>query len=211
MPLYLARLTCSRSSRTSRQCRPHEFFINNFLLDKFITNPVYYDCRELCLASREAFLFVAQALLLELFSSDPKIQLLGDIHVLDSPAGPRVLVYLHLRRRPTLPHSPFQQSSAPLLRPRPQGSPGPRSDPPRADLSFFFTGESVSARDLSALLADLLPAVAHGQCQPKTASTLAGLSRTMVRTIQLSQHEFISTHADERLPRPPRRPKAPSK
>ena len=84
-------------------------------------------------------------------------------------------------------------------------------DPPRADLSFFFTGESVSARDLSALIADLLPAVAHGQCQPKTASTLAGLSRTMVRTIQLSQHEFISTHADERLPRPRRRPKTSSK
>ncbi len=84
-------------------------------------------------------------------------------------------------------------------------------DPPRADQSFFFTGERVSARDLSALIADLLPAVAHGQCKTKTASTLALLSRTMVLTLQLSQHEFISTHADGRLPHPRRRPKIPAK
>ncbi|MGC1617019.1 MAG: hypothetical protein WA765_00875 [Candidatus Acidiferrum sp.] len=84
-------------------------------------------------------------------------------------------------------------------------------DPPRTDLSFFFSGEWVSAYDLSAVIARLMPEVAHGQCNPKIASTVASLSRTMVRTIQLSQHEFISTHADERLPRPRRRPNIPAK
>ncbi len=84
-------------------------------------------------------------------------------------------------------------------------------EPPRTDLSFFFSGECVSAYDLSAAIARLLPEVAHSQCNPKTASTVASLSRAMVRTIQLSQHEFIRTHADDRLPRPPRRPKIPSK
>jgi hypothetical protein len=77
----------------------------------------------------------------------------------------------------------------------------------RTDVSFFFSGDSVSAHDLSAAIARLLPYVAHGQIKRKTASALANLSRTLVQTIQLSQHEFIRTHGEPRLHRPARRPK----
>jgi hypothetical protein len=75
----------------------------------------------------------------------------------------------------------------------------------RRDLSFFFSGEYVPACNLGAAIADLVPAVAHGQIKPKTASALAHLSRTLMQTIQVSQHEFIRSFSEPRLPRPGRR------
>jgi len=39
-----------------------------------------------------------------------------------------------------------------------------------SDLSFFFSGDCVSARDLSAAIARLLPDLTHGQMKRKTAS-----------------------------------------
>ena len=81
----------------------------------------------------------------------------------------------------------------------------------RTDLSIFFSGDCVSASDLGATIADLLPAVANGQIKPKTASALANLSRTLVQTIQLAQHELIRTHGEPRFPRPARRRKIPAK
>ena len=80
-------------------------------------------------------------------------------------------------------------------------------DQVRSDLSLFFSGDNVSARDLGAAIADLLPSVAHGQIKPKTASALAHLSRTLLQTIHLSQYEFIPTFGKPRLPRPGRRSK----
>jgi hypothetical protein len=81
----------------------------------------------------------------------------------------------------------------------------------RADVSLFFSGDCVSAQDIRAAIGGFLPAVAHGQSKPKTASALAKLSRTLVQTIQLSQHEFIRAHRDSPLPRPARHPKIPAK
>jgi hypothetical protein len=71
--------------------------------------------------------------LARLFLSAIPNSILGDTHVLDPPTGPRVLVFFHLCRRPTLPHSTLQPPSAPLFRPRPQGgqSPPRRSTRPR--------------------------------------------------------------------------------
>jgi hypothetical protein len=65
--------------------------------------------------------------------------------------------------------------------------------------------------DLGAAIADLLPAVAHRQIKPKTASALACLSQTLMKTIQLSQHEFIRTHPEPRQHRPGRSAKVPAK
>lgn len=77
-----------------------------------------------------------------------------------------------------------------------------------SDLSFFFSGDYVSAHDLSAAIARLLPEVTHGQIKPKTASALAGLSQTLMKTIQLSQQERIRAAGETRLPRYGRHPKA---
>jgi hypothetical protein len=41
------------------------------------------------------------------------------------------------------------------------------------DLSLFFSGDCVSARDLSVAIARLLPDVTHGQINRKTASAIS--------------------------------------
>lgn len=61
------------------------------------------------------------------------------------------------------------------------------------DISFFFSGEYLSACDLNTALGRLFAAVARGQVNPKTASTLAYLAQTMVQNIQLAQHEYINS------------------
>jgi hypothetical protein len=81
------------------------------------------------------------------------------------------------------------------------------ADPLDIDLSMFFSGDYVSTHDLSVAIARLLPDVTHGQIKRKTASTISCLSRTLVQTIQLSQHEIIRADAESRQPRPGRRPK----
>jgi hypothetical protein len=81
------------------------------------------------------------------------------------------------------------------------------ADQAGSDLSSFFSGDCVSAHDLSAAIARLLPDVARGQIKRKTASALANLSRTLVRTIQLAQHDHIRAAAETPLPRPARRRK----
>ena len=60
------------------------------------------------------------------------------------------------------------------------------------ELSYFFSGDFVTACDLSSALARLLPAVARGDIKPKTATTLAYLAQTFLQTLHLSQHEFIT-------------------
>jgi hypothetical protein len=61
------------------------------------------------------------------------------------------------------------------------------------DVAFFFSGEYISACDLSLALARLFTAVADGQLKPKTASTLAYLAQTLLQTIHLAEHEFTNT------------------
>jgi hypothetical protein len=60
------------------------------------------------------------------------------------------------------------------------------------DLSFFFSGEYLSACDLSAALGRLLAAVARGDIKPRTATTLAYLAQTLVQTLHLAQNEYIN-------------------
>ncbi len=66
-----------------------------------------------------------------------------------------------------------------------------------SDLSYFFSGDYVSACDLSTALGRLIPAVAQGHIKPRTASTIAYLAQTLVQTIHLSQHEYIETFGDD--------------
>jgi len=61
------------------------------------------------------------------------------------------------------------------------------------DFAALFSGTYISACDLSAALARLLAAVARGHVRPRTARTLAFLTQTLLQSIRLSQHEFITT------------------
>jgi hypothetical protein len=61
-----------------------------------------------------------------------------------------------------------------------------------SELAYCFSGEYLSANDLSAALGRLLPAVLHGDVKPRTARTIAYLAQTLLQTIQLAQHEYIN-------------------
>jgi len=72
----------------------------------------------------------------------------------------------------------------------------PQEAPPRAteslgkDLAYFFSGDYLSACDLSTALARLVPAVVRGDVKPRTARTVAYLAQTLLQTIHISQHEY---------------------
>jgi hypothetical protein len=61
------------------------------------------------------------------------------------------------------------------------------------DLAYFFSGEYLSACDLSAALGSLIAAVAGGDIKPRAVRTVACLSQTLAQTIHLAQQEYIST------------------
>ena len=61
-----------------------------------------------------------------------------------------------------------------------------------SELAYCFSGDYLSANDLSAALGRLLPAVLKGDVKPRAAGTIAYLAQTLVQTIQLAQHEYIN-------------------
>jgi hypothetical protein len=61
-----------------------------------------------------------------------------------------------------------------------------------SDLAYFFSGQYLSACDLSAALGRLIVGVARGDIKPRSARTLAYLSQTLIQTIHLAQHEYIN-------------------
>src|SRR5580693_9554407 len=60
------------------------------------------------------------------------------------------------------------------------------------DLAYFFSGDYLSANDLSTALARILPAVVRGDIKPKIARTVAYLAQTLLQSIRLAQHEYIN-------------------
>ena len=60
------------------------------------------------------------------------------------------------------------------------------------DLAYFFSGDYLSACDLSTALTRLIPAVVRGDVKPKTARTVAYLVQTLMQAIHISQHEYIN-------------------
>ena len=60
------------------------------------------------------------------------------------------------------------------------------------DLAYFFSGDYLSACDLSTALGRLIPAVVRGDVKPKTAHTVAYLAQTLMQSIHLSKHEYIN-------------------
>ena len=60
------------------------------------------------------------------------------------------------------------------------------------DLAYFFSGDYLSACDLSTALSRLIPAVVRGDVKPRTARTVAYLAQTLLQTIRMSQDEHIN-------------------
>jgi hypothetical protein len=58
------------------------------------------------------------------------------------------------------------------------------------DLAYFFSGDYLSACDLSTALGRLIPAVIRGDVKPRTARTVAYLAQTLMQAIHISQHEY---------------------
>ncbi len=61
------------------------------------------------------------------------------------------------------------------------------------DLAYFLAGDYLSANDLSAALARLIPAVLRGDIKPRAARTVAFMLQTLSQTIRLAQHEYVTT------------------
>ena len=62
-----------------------------------------------------------------------------------------------------------------------------------SDLSYFFSADYISACDLSAAIAQLIPAVIQGHLKPRPARTVAFLFQMLLQTVRLAQHEYINT------------------
>ncbi len=65
------------------------------------------------------------------------------------------------------------------------------------DLAYFFSGDYLSACDLSTALARLIPAVVRGDVKPKTAHTVAYLVQTLMQAIHLSEHEYTNAFGSD--------------
>jgi len=60
------------------------------------------------------------------------------------------------------------------------------------DLAYFFSGDYLSACDLTTALGRLIPAVLRGDVKPRAARTVAYLAQTLLQAIHLSKHEYIN-------------------
>ncbi len=65
------------------------------------------------------------------------------------------------------------------------------------DLAYFFSGDYLSACDLSTALARLIPAVIRGDIKPKLARTVAYMVQSLTQTIHLSQDEYINAFSTD--------------
>src|SRR5580692_6286291 len=60
------------------------------------------------------------------------------------------------------------------------------------DLDYFFSGDYLSACDLSTAMPRLIPAVIRGHIKPRLARTVAYMLQTQLQAIHLAQHEYIN-------------------
>jgi hypothetical protein len=65
------------------------------------------------------------------------------------------------------------------------------------DLARYFSGEYLSACDLSTALGCLIPAVVRGDVKPRTARTVAYMAQTLLQSIHISQHEYCEAFSPD--------------
>jgi hypothetical protein len=67
------------------------------------------------------------------------------------------------------------------------------------DLTYFFSGDYLSANDLNTALGRLIPAVIRGQIKPRVARTVAYMLQTLMQSTRLAQHEYINAFGTDGL------------
>jgi len=60
------------------------------------------------------------------------------------------------------------------------------------DLAAFFSGDYLSANDLSTALSRLIPAVIRGDIKPRLARTVAYMMQGLIQTVHLAKDEYIN-------------------
>ena len=65
------------------------------------------------------------------------------------------------------------------------------------DLAYFFSGDYLSACDLSTALGRLIPAVIRGDVKPRAARTVGYLAQTLLQAIHLSKHEYTNAFGSD--------------
>jgi hypothetical protein len=60
------------------------------------------------------------------------------------------------------------------------------------DLTYFFSGDYLSANDLNTAMGRLIPAIIRGQIKPRVARTVAYMFQTLMLSTRLAQHEYIN-------------------
>jgi hypothetical protein len=65
------------------------------------------------------------------------------------------------------------------------------------ELDYFFSGDYLSACDLSTAMGRLIPAVIRGHIKPRLARTVAYMLQTQLQAIHLSQREYADAFGTE--------------
>jgi hypothetical protein len=65
------------------------------------------------------------------------------------------------------------------------------------DLAYFFSGDYLSACDLSTAMGRLIPAVIRGDIKPRAARTVAYMAQILLQSIQLAQHEYTNAFGSD--------------
>jgi hypothetical protein len=60
------------------------------------------------------------------------------------------------------------------------------------DLTYFFSGDYLSACDLNTALGRLIPATIRGEIKPRLARTIAYMFQTLMQSTRFAQHEYIN-------------------
>jgi hypothetical protein len=65
------------------------------------------------------------------------------------------------------------------------------------DLAYFFSGDHLSACDLSTALGRLIPAVIRGEVKPRNARTVAYMAQILLQSIHVAEHEYTNTFGSD--------------
>ena len=65
------------------------------------------------------------------------------------------------------------------------------------ELSYFFSGDYLSANDLNTALGRLIPAVVRGEIKPRIARTVAYMLQTLMQSTRQAQHEYINAFSTD--------------
>src|SRR5580704_4277804 len=204
--LYSSRLTSNDplSSRGPRASVLHVgvtflSFVSNSFLDASCPRGKIISLTTAPRLIRGVLFLVAQALLPVLFlflpfQQIPKLNSKGDFHVLSQQKGPCIPVFLHLLRRPPLPHPAHLQPSPPLPLPRPKRSPIPRH-PKSQQRAGLLLLRQLPRR----LRSQHRPVPHHPRCHPRRCKTQNRSHRRLSRANPPAVHPRFPARIHQRL------------